>query len=107
MQSGCCPGGAKLRNLFANNSFYDELMVRKTSFKFGFEQIKKREVRVKNFDSQVGRDRNEWIELLDDLNDREELLYFLENQIRLAIRLAIKKNDSNPKRKLSFFLFVL
>ena len=88
----------KLRNLFANNSFYDELMVRKTNFKFGFEQIKKREVRVKNFDSQVGRDRNEWIELLDDLNDREELVYFLENQINfqegIDYRVVDTKNNN-------------
>lgn len=68
----------KLRNLFATSSFYDEVMVRKSNFKFGFEQTKRREFRIKNFDSQVGRDRKEWIELLDDLNDREELVYFLE-----------------------------
>ena len=84
----------KLRNLFANNSFYDELMVRKTNFKFGFEQIKKREVRVKNFDSQVGRDRNEWIELLDDLNDREELVYFLENQMNFQEGIDYKSVDT-------------
>ena len=91
----------KLRNLFANNSFYDELMVRKTNFKFGFEQIKKREVRVKNFDSQVGRDRNEWIELLDDLNDRKELVYFLENQINfqegIDYRVVDTKNNNYVK----------
>ena len=105
----------KLRNLFANNSFYDELMVKKTSFKFGFQQTKKREVRVKNFDSQVGRDRNEWIELLDDLNDREELVYFLENQMNfkegIDYRVVNTKNnnDGNPKpregiEKLSEFI---
>ena len=88
----------KLRNLFANNSFYDELMVKKTSFKFGFQQTKKREVRVKNFDSQVGRDRKEWIELLDDLNDREELVYFLENQMNfqegIDYRVVDTKNNN-------------
>jgi hypothetical protein len=84
----------KLRNLFANNSFYDELMVKKTSFKFGFQQTKKREVRVKNFDSQVGRDRKEWIELLDDLNDREELVYFLENQMNFQEGIDYKSVDT-------------
>ena len=91
----------KLRNLFANNSFYDELMVRKTNFKFGFEQIKKRKFRIKNFDSQVGRDRNEWIELLDDLNDREELVYFLENQMNfkegIDYRVVNTKNNNYVK----------
>lgn len=71
----------KLRNLFAKNSYYDEVMVLKSNFKFGFEQTKRREFRVPNFYSQVGRDRREWIELFDELNDREELLYFLENQM--------------------------
>lgn len=71
----------KLRNLFAINSFYDDVMSRKTNFKYRFEQTKRRNLRIKNFDSQVGRDRKEWIELLDDLNDREELIYFLENQM--------------------------
>ncbi|MCT7496917.1 LPD7 domain-containing protein [Aliarcobacter cryaerophilus] len=84
----------KLRNLFANNSFYDELMVKKTSFKFGFQQTKKREVRVKNFDSQVGRDRKEWIELLDDLNDRQELVYFLENQMNFQEGIDYKSVDT-------------
>lgn len=71
----------KLRNLFAINSYYDDVMVRKSNFKFGFEQTKRKEFRIKNFDSQIGRDRREWIELLDDLNDREELIYFLKNQM--------------------------
>ncbi|MCT7595608.1 hypothetical protein N5U28_10315 [Aliarcobacter butzleri] len=71
----------KLRNLFAINSYYDDVMVRKSNFKFGFEQTKRKEFRIKNFDSQVGRDRKEWIELLDELNDREELIYFLKNQM--------------------------
>ncbi len=71
----------KLRNLFAKSSFYDEVMVRKSNLKFGFEQTKRREFRTQNFSSQIGRDRKEWIELLDDLNDREELIYFLENQM--------------------------
>ncbi|MGJ0300766.1 hypothetical protein [Aliarcobacter cryaerophilus] len=91
----------KLRNLFANNSFYDELMVKKTSFKFGFQQIKKREVRVKNFDSQVGRDRREWIELLDELNDRQELIHFLENQMSfkegIDYRVVDTKNNNYVK----------
>ena len=91
----------KLRNLFANNSFYDELMVRKTSFKFGFQQIKKRKFRIKNFDSQVGRDRKEWIKLLDDLNDRKELVYFLENQINfqegIDYRVVDTKNNNYVK----------
>ncbi|MCT7638464.1 hypothetical protein [Aliarcobacter butzleri] len=71
----------KLRNLFAKNSYYDEAMVRKSNYKFGFEQTKRRKFRIKNFDSQVGRDRREWIELLDELNDSEELIYFLQNQM--------------------------
>ena len=66
----------KLRNLFAINSYYDDVMVRKSNFKFGFEQTKRKEFRIKNFDSQLGRDRREWIELLDELNDREELIIF-------------------------------
>jgi hypothetical protein len=71
----------KLRNLFAKNSYYDEIMVRKSNIKFGFEQTKRREFRIKNFDSQLGRDRREWIELLDEINDRKELIYFLQNQM--------------------------
>lgn len=71
----------KLRNLFAKNSYYDEIMVRKSNFKFGFEQTKRREFRIKNFDSQLGRDRREWIELLDEINNRKELIYFLQNQM--------------------------
>ena len=71
----------KLRNLFAKTSYYDEIMVRKSNFKFGFEQTKRREFRIKNFDSQLGRNRREWIELLDEINDRKELIYFLQNQM--------------------------
>ncbi|MCT7600291.1 LPD7 domain-containing protein [Aliarcobacter butzleri] len=70
----------KLRNIFAINSYYDEVMVRKSLFKFGFEQTK-RDFRIKNFDSQVGRDRKEWIQVLDYLNNRQELIYFLKNQM--------------------------
>jgi hypothetical protein len=90
----------KLRNLFAN-SFYDEVMVRKSNFKFGFEQIKRKEFRIKNFDSQVGRDRKEWIEILEDLNDREELIYFLENQMNfkegIDYRVVDTKNNNYVK----------
>lgn len=91
----------KLRNLFAKNSYYDEVMVRKSNFKFGFEQTKRREFRIKNFDSQVGRDRREWIELLDELSDREELLYFLENQMNFKedvdYRVVDTKNNNYIK----------
>lgn len=91
----------KLRNLFAKNSYYDEVMVRKSNFKFGFEQTKRREFRIKNFDSQVGRDRREWIELLDDLNDRQELIHFLENQMNfkegIDYRVVDTKNNNYVK----------
>ena len=91
----------KLRNLFANNSFYDEVMVRKSNFKFDFEQTKKREFRVPNFVSQVGRDRREWIEIFENLNDRDELLYFLENQINfkegIDYKIVNTKNNNYVK----------
>lgn len=91
----------KLRNLFAINSYYDDLMVRKSNYKFGFEQTKRREVKVPNFDSQIGRDRREWIELLDDLNDRQELIYFLENQMNfkeeIDYRVVDTKNNNYIK----------
>ncbi|QKF77320.1 hypothetical protein [Arcobacter defluvii] len=91
----------KLRNLFATNSFYDEVMVRKSNYKFGFEQIKKRDFRIKNFDSQVGRDRREWTELLDELNDRQELIHFLENQLNFKenvdFRVVNTKNNNYIK----------
>lgn len=91
----------KLRNLFATNSFYDDAMVRKSNFKFGFEQTKRREFRIKNFDSQVGRDRKEWIELLDELNDRQELIHFLENQMNfkegIDYRVVDTKNNNYIK----------
>ena len=107
----------KLRNLFAVNSFYDDVMARKTNFKYGFEQTKRKEIRVKNFDSQIGRDRRAWIELLDEINDREELIYFLENQMKFVEGLDYKvvnttknnyvklinksfKNEKNVTRKL-------
>ena len=91
----------KLRNLFATNSFYDEVMVRKSNYKFGFEQIKKRDFRIKNFDSQVGRDRREWTELLDELNDRQELIHFLENKLNFKenvdFRVVNTKNNNYVK----------
>ncbi|MFX4275423.1 hypothetical protein ACN2EP_06425 [Aliarcobacter butzleri] len=91
----------KLRNLFAKNSYYDEAMVRKSNFKFGFEQTKRREFRVPNFYSQVGRDRREWIELLDNLNNRQELIYFLENQMNfkegIDYRVVDTKNNNYVK----------
>ena len=107
----------KLRNLFAVNSFYDDVMARKTNFKYGFEQTKRRELRVKNFESQIGRDRKNWVELLDEVNDREELIYFLENQMKFVeeidyrivnttknnyVKLINKsfKNEKNGTRKL-------
>lgn len=104
-------------NLFAVNSFYDDVMARKTNFKYGFEQTKRKEIRVKNFDSQIGRDRKAWIEFLDEINDREELIYFLENQMKFVegldyrvvnttknnyVKLINKsfKNEKNVTRKL-------
>ena len=91
----------KLRNIFAVNSFYDEVMVIKSNCKFGFDQTKKREFRTKNFDSQVGRDRKDWIEVLDDLNDRQELIYFLENQMNFKenvdYRVVDTKNNNYVK----------
>ncbi|WP_151944045.1 LPD7 domain-containing protein [Aliarcobacter butzleri] len=91
----------KLRNLFAKNSYHDEVMVRKSNFKFGFEQTKIREFRIKNFDSQLGRDRREWVELLDDLNDRDELIYFLKNQMNfkegIDYRVVDTKNNNYVK----------
>lgn len=91
----------KVRNLFAKNSYYDEAMVRKSNYKFGFEQTKKRDFRIKNFYSQVGRDRREWTELLDELNDRQELIYFLENQINfkegIDYRVVDTKNNNYVK----------
>ena len=91
----------KLRNMFAINSFYDDVMVRKSNFKFGFEQTKRRKLRIKNFDSQVGRDRREWIELLDELNDRQELIHFLENQMSfkegIDYRVVDTKNNNYVK----------
>ncbi|WP_323590829.1 hypothetical protein [Aliarcobacter butzleri] len=91
----------KVRNLFAKNSYYDEAMVRKSNYKFGFEQTKKRDFRIKNFDSQVGRDRREWTELLDELNDRQELIHFLENQLNFKenvdFRVVNTKNNNYVK----------
>lgn len=91
----------KLRNLFATNSFHDEVMVRHSNFKFGFEQTKRREFKVPNFLSQMGRDRKAWIELLDDLNDRQELIYFLENQMNfkedIDYRVVNTKNNNYIK----------
>ncbi|MCT7547314.1 hypothetical protein N5U18_02335 [Aliarcobacter butzleri] len=91
----------KLRNLFAKNSYYDEVMVRKSNFKFGFDQTKKRDFRIKNFDSQVGRDRKEWIQVLDYLNDRQELIYFLKNQMNfkegIDYRVVDTKNNNYVK----------
>lgn len=85
----------KLRNLFATNSFCDEAMVRKSNFKFGFEQTKKRDFRIKNFDSQVGRDRIEWTELLDELNDRQELIHFLENKLNFKENVDFRVVNTN------------
>ncbi|MCT7645394.1 LPD7 domain-containing protein [Aliarcobacter butzleri] len=91
----------KLRNLFATNSFYDEAMVRKSNFKFGFEETLRREFRIKNFDSQVGRDRKEWTELLDKLNNRQELIHFLENKLNFKenvdYRVVNTKNNNYVK----------
>ncbi|MEV9498785.1 hypothetical protein [Aliarcobacter butzleri] len=91
----------KVRNLFAKNSYYDEAMVRKSNYKFGFEQTKKRDFRIKNFYSQVGRDRREWTELLDELNDRQELIHFLENQLNFKknvdFRVVDTKNNNYVK----------
>lgn len=91
----------KLRNIFAINSYYDEIMVRKSLFKFGFEQTKRREFKVPNFLSQMGRDRKAWVELLDDLNDRQELIYFLKNQINFKenvdYRVVDTKNNNYVK----------
>ncbi|WP_323594075.1 hypothetical protein [Aliarcobacter butzleri] len=76
-------------------------MVRKSNIKFGFEQTKRKEFRIKNFDSQLGRDRREWIELLDELNDREELIYFLKNQMNfkegIDYRVVDTKNNNYVK----------
>ena len=91
----------KNRNLFAKNSYYDEVMGLKSISKYGFEKTERREFRIKNFYSQVGRDRNEWIELLDELNDRQELIHFLENQMNfkegIDYRVVDTKNNNYVK----------
>ena len=82
----------QLRTTFFNNSFLDDVLQSYVCKKYGFEIPRKDEKNETNFNEEVNYEnkirskiaitRANWIELLKDIKTPDELLYFLENDLK-------------------------
>ena len=82
----------QLRTTFFNNSFLDDVLQSYVCKKYGFEIPRKDEKNETNFNEEVNYEnkirskiaitRANWIELLKDIKTPDELLYFLENNLK-------------------------
>lgn len=82
----------QLRTTFFNNSYMDDVLQSYVCKKYGFEIPRKDEKNETNFNEEVNYEnkirskiaitRANWIELLKDIKTPDELLYFLENDLK-------------------------
>ncbi|MCT7647826.1 hypothetical protein [Aliarcobacter butzleri] len=95
----------QLRTTFYNNSFLDDVLQSYVCKKYGFEIPRKDEKNETNFNEEVNYEnkirskiaitRANWIELLKDIKTPDELLYFLENDLKLKENIDYKIAGSN------------
>ena len=95
----------QLRTTFFNNSFLDDVLQSYVCKKYGFEIPRKDEKNETNFNEEVNYEnkirskiaitRANWIELLKDIKTPDELLYFLENDLKLKENIDYKIAGSN------------
>ena len=82
----------QLRTTFFNSSYMDDVLQSYVCKKYGFEIPRKDEKNETNFNEEVNYEnkirskiaitRANWIELLKDIKTPDELLYFLENDLK-------------------------
>ena len=82
----------QLRTTFFNSSYMDDVLQSYVCKKYGFEIPRKDEKNETNFNEEVNYEnkirskiaitRANWIELLKDIKTPDELLYFLENNLK-------------------------
>lgn len=99
----------QLRTPFFNNSFLDDVLQSYVCKKYGFEIPRKDEdekndtnEKIQNenkledkIKSKIAITRANWIELLKDIKTPDELLYFLENDLKLKENIDFKIAGSN------------
>ena len=99
----------QLRTTFFNNSFLDDVLQSYVCKKYGFEIPRKDEDEKNDTDekiqdenkledkirSKIAITRANWIELLKDIKTPDELLYFLENDLKLKENIDYKIAGSN------------
>lgn len=84
----------QLRTPFFNNSFLDDVLQSYVCKKYGFEiprkdetdtneKIQDENILVDKIKSKIAITRANWIELLKDIKTSNELLYFLQNDLKL------------------------
>lgn len=86
----------QLRTPFFNNSFLDDVLQSYVCKKYGFEiprkdedendtneKIQDENILVDKIKSKIAITRANWIELLKDIKTSDELLYFLQNDLKL------------------------
>lgn len=91
----------KLRNLFSTNSYLDKLITRRSHLKFGFEEVKKRDFKIQKYETKIGKNRADWAKSLEYLDNREELIEFLEKHLNFKENIDYKivetKNNNYVK----------
>lgn len=91
----------KLRNLFATNSYLDKLITRMSHLKFGFEEVKRRNFKIQKYETRIGKNRAEWANSFEYLDNREELIEFLEKHLNFKENIDYKivetKNNNYVK----------
>jgi hypothetical protein len=91
----------KIRNLFSTNSYLDKLITRRSHLKFGFEEVKKRDFKIQKYETKIGKNRADWAKSLEYLDNREELIEFLEKHLNFKENIDYKivetKNNNYVK----------
>lgn len=93
----------QLRTTFFNNSFLDDVLQSYVCKKYGFEIPRKDEdekIQDENnledkIRSKIAITRANWVELLKDIKTTDELLYFLQNDLKLEENKDFKIAGSN------------
>lgn len=91
----------KLRNLFSTNSYLDKLITRRSHLKYDFEEVKKRDFKIQKYETKIGKNRADWAKSLEYLDNREELIEFLEKHLNFKENIDYKivetKNNNYVK----------
>lgn len=109
----------QLRTPFFNNSFLDDVLQSYVCKKYGFEIPRKDEDEKNDTDvkiqdennledkikSKIAIARTNWIELLKDIKTPDELLYFLENDLKLKENIDYKIAGSKTYKYIKISTF--